>query len=297
MHSEVCIRCGARLDIADNQSTLAERENKAFADNYCKRCLNNRPQAEPIVEKPAVFEALKRFINARPDLDPANYGCRIEQLRYSTREQRISARSAMVGDLRSIQRDGTRARKALAEAQRYPFNPEAMADAFKRAFSGRLSWDGHKLTYCAGQYYPTEYRAAAATVLEYYVHAVKPKFTPAPGQRFDSIHDIEIASRNVGSHWFDADTKRFFRSRVMAEVFQGAGGIYFVSSEKGPNGVRRFTVRKFNPVDADISTFGPFNELTREKALRVARIAAEYPDAALESVGYKLDERGYQVQL
>ena len=37
-------------------------------------------------------------------------------------------------------------------------------DAF-RAFSGRLSWDGASLSYCTGQYYPTEYRLAAAAVL------------------------------------------------------------------------------------------------------------------------------------
>jgi hypothetical protein len=31
--------------------------------------------------------------------------------------------------------------------------------------SGRLTWDGKRLDYCAGQYFPTEYRAAACRTL------------------------------------------------------------------------------------------------------------------------------------
>jgi len=46
-----CIRCGARLDLPENQSTPAERANKAFADRYCRRCLKEKPTHEPIVEK------------------------------------------------------------------------------------------------------------------------------------------------------------------------------------------------------------------------------------------------------
>jgi hypothetical protein len=42
---------------------------------------------------------------------------------------------------------------------------EHLTAAFPRAFSGRLSWDGAKLDYCTGQYWPTEYRAAACAVL------------------------------------------------------------------------------------------------------------------------------------
>lgn len=243
----------------------------------------------------AVFDALTKFINQKPDLDPYNYGCGKGQA--AERGEWGKAWRNMQRELSSIRKDGTRARKALKEARTYPYNAEAMADAFRSAFSGRLTWNGQDLEYCTGQYYPTEYRKAAATVLEYYCHTVKPKFTPAPGQAFNSIHDIEIASRNVGSHWFDKSTKRFFRSRILSYVFQGQGGIYFVSSEQGPSGVRAFTVRKFKPEDADISTFGPFNEMSRERAVRIARLAAEYPAAALEAVGYKLDQHGYQVKL
>ncbi len=40
----------------------------------------------------------------------------------------------------------------------------ALKEAF-RAFSGRLTWDGKRLDYCTGQYFPTEYCKAACAVL------------------------------------------------------------------------------------------------------------------------------------
>ena len=47
-----CIRCGARLDIAENQSTEAQRQGKAFATRYCAQCVVKLPTLEPIVEIP-----------------------------------------------------------------------------------------------------------------------------------------------------------------------------------------------------------------------------------------------------
>ncbi len=233
---------------------------------------------------PPVFAALKEFINARPGLDPANYGCHPEQLAYSSREQRIAARRAMHGDARSIQKDGTRARKALKEALTYPFNEGAIADAFRSAFSGRLTWDGRGLKYCTGQYYPTEYRAAAAAVLEHYCHAVRLKFNPPQGVLYSHVEQIIEASQRAGSHYFDPSSMRFFKSRVLPSVFHGSGGVFFVTSERGPSEVRRYTVRQFNPENADVKTVGEFNVLTRERALRIARIASEYPEAAREAL-------------
>ena len=233
---------------------------------------------------PEVFEALRKFINARPGLDPANYGCHPDQLAYSSREQRIEARRAMQGDARTIQKDGTRARKALREALTYPFNAAILAESFGQAFSGRLSWNGHSLEYCTGQYYCTEYRAAAATVLEHYCHAVRPKFNPPQGIIYTHVEQIISASQRAGSHYFDPSSMRFFRCRVLPSVFHGRGGVFFVTSEKGPSEVRRYTVRQFNPENADVATVGEFNVLTRDRALRIARIAAEYPEAAKEAL-------------
>lgn len=223
----------------------------------------------------AIFTAFHRWINQSPNLDQADYGGRTP-----------AGFAAYWSELRGIRKEQTRARKALRQAREFEYNEQAMTDALQHSFSGRLTWNGERFEYCTGQYFPTEFAPAAATVLEAYVNKVRPKFTPTEEQRGQwwDISDIERANYNAGFHWFDASTTRFFRSRVLKTVYQGKGGVFFVSSEKGPHGERRFTIRKFNPMTADISTFGPFNELSRDRAQRLAKIAAEYPEAALEAL-------------
>lgn len=222
-----------------------------------------------------IFEALRKFINEKPEIDPREYGLD------------PNGRQAYRADYSTIQRDGTKARKALREAQQYPFNAAIMAEAFGRAFSGRLSWTGTELEYTAGQYYPMEYRAAALAVLERYISEVKPKFNPPAGRVYYSSSDIATDAERAGSHFFDRSSKRFFRSRILPDAFHGNGGCYFVTSEQfessqGVRAQRGYTVRKFKPEDGDVSSFGPFNVLSRSQALKAARIASEYPEAALE---------------
>lgn len=89
-----------------------------------------------------------------------------------------------------------------------------------------------------------------------------------------TINDIKTAVRVRGSHWFDPDTMRFFKTRVLEGVYQGSGGIYFVTSERYNEQPRKFTVRKFTPDGADISTVGEFNEMTRAAAIRLAKESA-----------------------
>jgi hypothetical protein len=93
-----------------------------------------------------------------------------------------------------------------------------------------------------------------------------------------NITAIKHANKTAGKHYFEPGTMQFFDSRVLSYVYQGPGGVYFVTSEQfhGSTGSkpRAFTVRRFNPETAAIDTFGPFNELTRERAQRIARIAA-----------------------
>lgn len=75
---------------------------------------------------------------------------------------------------------------------------------------------------------------------------------------------------------------------MTSEQFEGSDG---------HRAERKYTVRKFDMKDGSVDTFGPFNEMTRERAIRMARIASEYPDAALEAMGYTLDKHGYQVKI
>lgn len=94
-----------------------------------------------------------------------------------------------------------------------------------------------------------------------------------------TINDIQTAMRQNGSHWFDPDTMRFFKSRVLSTVYQGSGGIYFVTSECGPSGHRAYSVRKFTPETFDISTVGEFNEMTKARAVGLAKRSA-WPNGA-----------------
>jgi hypothetical protein len=94
-----------------------------------------------------------------------------------------------------------------------------------------------------------------------------------------TIESIKAANTAAGLHFFDADTMRFFRSRVSGEVFQGPGGVYFVTSEqfvfRGEADRRKFTVRAFEPATGRVhkaSGFGEFTTLAQAKG--AARKAA-----------------------
>ncbi|MFH1635796.1 MAG: hypothetical protein ABIG63_17530 [Chloroflexota bacterium] len=214
-----------------------------------------------------VFDALEKWIKARPGFDPANYS---------------GAPAAYRSDMRSVGKQRTRALEALSEARTYEPDHEALMDSF-RAFAGRLEWNGTALTYTTGQYYPTEYRAAAAAVLETYCSAIRAKHgvvSPPGGGRW-TIADIKAANYDTGGHFFDKGTMRFFRSRVDQEVHQGPGGVFFVTSEQFvPSGgrpmPRKYSVRRFNPESGDIVTAGEFNEMGQYDAHEAARkLAAE----------------------
>jgi hypothetical protein len=96
-------------------------------------------------EKQTILSALRRFINSRPGLDFANYG------------DVKSYRS----ELRRISND----RHAALTLLNYVEHSSLTADQLKAGFRRRLTWDGKDFQYTTGQYYPVEYRAAAARAL------------------------------------------------------------------------------------------------------------------------------------
>jgi len=67
---------------------------------------------------------------------------------------------------------------------------------------------------------------------------------------FTSITEIRQANQAAGYSWFSPDTLRWFHSRIHADVYNGR---YFVTSERNPEGVRRYTVREVTE-DGDIRT-------------------------------------------
>jgi hypothetical protein len=97
-------------------------------------------------EKHRIVYALIEWVHQRPGLDRRNYG----------------SESNYRSELRSINRQ----REDFSAL--VPYAAELTCEELKegfRAYSGRLSWDGERLDYCCGQYWPTEYRAAACAVL------------------------------------------------------------------------------------------------------------------------------------
>ena len=109
-----------------------------------------------------------------------------------------------------------------------------------------------------------------------------------------TLNRIKEANRQAGQHWFAPDTMRFFKSRVGCKIYQGEGGVYFVSSERfeASNGYRAercFTVREFHPTDKSIDTphGEPFNEHTRAVAHSRAR---KYADGTLQATPVRYEQ-------
>lgn len=102
------------------------------------------------IERAAILASLERFIAQRPGLEFANYG----------------DVSAYRSEMRNITKDRHHAETLLAAVRwRESITADDLKDALRRSFSGRLSWNGEGLSYCAGQYFPTEYRRAVCAVL------------------------------------------------------------------------------------------------------------------------------------
>ena len=109
------------------------------------------------MNKSAVISAMIRFINQRPGLEFANYGD-VDAYRH---------------DSSRITRDKHLAHRLVNYVmQRDSITAADIIEASKRAYAGRLqidqiSQDGQEfeVNYCTGQYFPTEYRRAAACVL------------------------------------------------------------------------------------------------------------------------------------
>lgn len=107
-------------------------------------------------------------------------------------------------------------------------------------------------------------------------HETHPGYSGAPhknyrgavdGSCWGSIELFRRANTDAGYHWFDLDTLRFFKSRV-GEMLPGD---YFISSERGPDEVRRYTLRVALPDGrvGDASEFQAF--VTRSQALAFYR--------------------------
>ena len=83
-----------------------------------------------------------------------------------------------------------------------------------------------------------------------------------------TIDQIKQLDREAGHHFFEADTMRFFNSRVSSVTF----GSYFVTSEKGPDNIRAWSVRRIDSGTKQVITVGEFQGYS---SLKIALKAAE----------------------
>lgn len=91
-----------------------------------------------------------------------------------------------------------------------------------------------------------------------------------------TIEKIKAAMEENGSHWWNEETIRFFNTRIASKVFQGSGGVYFVTSEKAPgDSTRRYSVRLFNLEKLSIFTVGSFYSMDKVDAIRRAKELAK----------------------
>lgn len=238
---------------------------------------------ETVLDVTEILNALETWIKQRSRLDPRDYWTN------DAWNARSEGRKAFRQEARSIAKDRVRAMQALKEARLMDARPEVLADSF-RAFSGRLEWKysmipctprtfpscgcggehlntkGH-LSYTTGQYWPTEYRKAAASVLETYVAACK-QATPKRIRKrscYTTLDDVRNANEKIGAHWFDKSSMRFFKTRIESRLIAGKR---FITSECGPDERRKYTIREAQP-DGMIDTIGGFqgfNALRQAKA-------------------------------
>ena len=105
--------------------------------------------------------------------------------------------------------------------------------------------------------------------------------TPAPGNENWNITEVRHIEAQAKGSFFSAGAKRFFRSRILPTVYQGPGGMFFLTSEQfDDNSPRLYTVRQYflEWERREVKTVGDFNTMTKAQAIREAkRLAASAP--------------------
>lgn len=141
-------------------------------------------------DKAKTIALLAAWIGQRPGLDRNNY----------------ERGGGYQSEARRIARDGREARTLLKAIEWRGISGADLRDASERAFSGRLELKPDRIDYCTGQYWPTEYRAAACAVLAralwYYWRDHVPESVENKGQYLRDKARKEFG-RGIQSRWFN----------------------------------------------------------------------------------------------
>ena len=82
------------------------------------------------------------------------------------------------------------------------------------------------------------------------------KYTP-----FIHIEFLEKENQLAGKCWFNADTTSFFNSKYPEKAYASDPNSdiwYFVTSEREPRGVRRYSIRQYDLTTNNCRTVGEF---------------------------------------
>jgi hypothetical protein len=96
-----------------------------------------------------------------------------------------------------------------------------------------------------------------------------------------TISQIMAANKRNGYHFFEPGAMRFFNSHVMRYVYNGKGGVYFITSEQFDwNSPRLYTIRQFHPETGNVDTASEFQEFrtledARTRTKELARAVLE----------------------
>lgn len=217
--------------------------------------------------------ALVAFAAQNSKIDPRNY--------YSDWRD-TNGKRAYASETRSISADFARFKDALAEAAAEKVTDADVIAAAPRTFSGRLEWRTEKAKhirhtdpskfggshkggtvvseidlgyweYTAGQYFPTEYRKAAASVLEEATRAVRGDRPPAI-RKPRTMAELKALNKENGGCWFSPGSMKFFGTKIESGIIAGR---YFITSEQPPSGPRKYSVRSFDD-KGGVDTVGDF---------------------------------------
>lgn len=203
-------------------------------------------------ENPAIA-ALVAFAAQEPGLDPADYG---------------GNNRALQEELQSIRSDWDRFVTGLHEAGADGVTDAHVLAEAKRRLTAKME-DGQfvRWEYCTGQYFPTEYRKAAASLIEDAASAVR-RARPPVKQMPRTIDELKALNKKNGGHWFDRGSMAFFGTRIESKILFGC---YFITSEQPPHGDRKFSLRTFDD-EGGVETVGDFCSYPRKgDASRAAR--------------------------
>ena len=83
---------------------------------------------------------------------------------------------------------------------------------------------------------------------------------------FSEVRDFYQRNQSDG-HWFDADSMRFFKTKLPGSAYETSAGVLFVTAETNPSGEKRYSVRR-QLVNGGINTVGDFHSFTTAAAAR-----------------------------